>query len=313
MEQMTQVASTQHQRSNPVMEPGPLSETGTWRDFVSVTKVGITVANLMTVFAGLWLSSAGQATGWMILWTLLGTALVIMSGTCLNNYIDRDLDRYMDRTAKRALAAGTLNAKTVLGMGIGFAVVGSAILTFAVNPLTAVIGLIGLFDYVVIYTMWLKRTSTLSTIGGAISGAVPIVMGWTAFSNNLEIGAWTLFLIMFLWQSPHTLALSIRRSEDYGKAGIPVLPVVKGFEVTKRHMMRWVAAMIPASLLIREFTYAGNAFIVTMLVLGLVWFAHTMTGFFAKDTIRWARQSFVISLIYLTAMNIVLIVGASLL
>lgn len=311
MEQMTQVASTQ--RSNPVMEPGPLSETGTWRDFVSVTKVGITVANLLTVFAGLWLSSGGQATGMMILWTLLGTALVIMSGTCLNNYIDRDLDRYMDRTAKRALAAGTLNPKTVLWMGIGFAVAGSVILTFAVNPLTAVIGLIGLFDYVVIYTMWMKRTTTLSTIGGAISGGVPIVMGWTAFSNNLDMGALMLFLIMFLWQSPHTLALSIRRAEDYGKAGIPVLPVVKGFEVTKRHMMRWVAVMIPASLLIREFTYAGNAFLVTMLVLGLVWFAHTLTGFFAKDTIRWARQSFVISLIYLTAMNIVLIVEASLL
>jgi protoheme IX farnesyltransferase len=313
MEQLTQVASTQHQRSNPVMEPGPLSETGTWRDFVSVTKVGITVANLLTVFAGLWLSSGGQATGMMILWTLLGTALVIMSGTCLNNYIDRDLDRYMDRTAKRALAAGTLNPKTVLWMGIGFAAVGSAVLTFAVNPLTAVIGLIGLFDYVVIYTMWMKRTTTLSTIGGAISGGVPIVMGWTAFSNNLDMGALLLFLIMFLWQSPHTLALSIRRAEDYGKAGIPVLPVVKGFEVTKRHMMRWVAVMIPASLLIREFTYAGNAFLVTMLVLGLVWLVHTMTGFFAKDTIRWARQSFVISLIYLTAMNIVLIVEASLL
>lgn len=311
MEQTAQVASTEGKRSNPVMEPGPLSETGTWRDFVSVTKVGITVANLMTVFAGLWLSSRGYAPGTMILWTLLGTALVIMSGTCLNNYIDRDLDRHMDRTAKRALAKGRLNPTTVMWMGIGFAVVGSAILTFLVNPLTAVMGLIGLFDYVVIYTMWLKRTSTLSTIGGAISGAMPIVMGWTAFSNNLDMGAWTLFLIMFLWQSPHTLALSIRRSQDYGKAGIPVLPVVKGFEVTKRHMVRWIASMIPASLLVWAFSAADTAYLVTVLLLGFVWLAHAVTGFFTKDTIRWARQSFVISLIYLTAMNIVIIVEAS--
>jgi protoheme IX farnesyltransferase len=310
---MEQVQATKRALANPVMEPGPLSETGTWRDFVSVTKVGITVANLLTVFAGLWLSSQGQASGMMILWTLLGTALVIMAGTCLNNYIDRDLDRYMERTAKRALAKGSLNPTTVMWMGIGFAAVGSVILTFLVNPLTAVIGLIGLYDYVVIYTMWLKRTSTLSTIGGAISGAVPIVMGWTAFSNNLDMGAWLLFLIMFLWQSPHTLALSIRRSQDYGKAGIPVLPVVKGFEVTKRHMMRWVASMIPASILLYTFTEVGMAYLVTMLVLGFVWLTHTMFGFFAKDTIRWARQSFVISLIYLTAMNIVIIVEASLL
>ncbi|MBL0386786.1 protoheme IX farnesyltransferase [Tumebacillus sp. ITR2] len=313
MEQMAQVASTKSQRSNPVMEPGPLSETGTWRDFVSVTKVGITVANLMTVFAGLWLSSTAQANGTLILWTLLGTALVIMSGTCLNNYIDRDLDRYMERTAKRALAKGRLNPTTVMWMGIGMALVGSAILTFLVNPLTAVIGLIGLFDYVVVYTMWLKRTSTLSTIGGAISGAVPIVMGWTAYSNNLDMGALTLFLIMFMWQMPHTLALSIRRSQDYGKAGIPVLPVVKGFEVTKRHMLRYVAAMIPTSILVFEFTHADLGYLVTMMVIGLIWLVHTFVGFFAQDTIRWARQSFVISLIYLTSMSIVFIVETSLL
>ncbi|KEO82814.1 heme o synthase [Tumebacillus flagellatus] len=311
MEQTVQTANTK--RSNPVMEPGPLSETGTWRDFVSVTKVGITVANLMTVFAGLWLSSSAQANGSLILWTLLGTALVIMAGTCLNNYIDRDLDRYMERTAKRALAKGSLNPTTVMWMGIGFAVVGTAILTFLVNPLTAIIGLIGLFDYVVVYTMWLKRTSTLSTIGGAISGAVPIVMGWTAYSNSFDMGAFSIFLIMFMWQMPHTLALSIRRSQDYGKAGIPVLPVVKGFEVTKRHMMRWVAAMIPASILVFNFTHADMGYLVTMMVLGLAWFIHTIFGFFANDTIRWARQSFVISLIYLTSMSIVLIVETSLL
>lgn len=291
------------------MEPGPLSEspTGTWRDFVTVTKIGITFANMMTVFAGLWIASNGLAAGDLIFYTLIGTAFVIMAGTCLNNYIDRDLDKNMERTAKRALPSGRLNATHVLWLGVGFAVAGTLILTFLVNPLTAFLGLIGLFDYVVIYTMWLKRTSTTSTVWGGISGAVPIVMGWTAFSNSLDFGAWMLFLWMFLWQPPHFLALAIRRADDYGKAGIPLLPVVKGFDVTKRHMIRYVAGMLPISFLMYLVPNVGYLYLITSLVLGFGWLIWSVVGFMAKDTIKWARISFIFSLIYLTVLNIVLI------
>ncbi|MGZ4106214.1 MAG: heme o synthase [Tumebacillaceae bacterium] len=314
MDQIMQKASTATPR-NPIMEPGPLSEkrTGTWRDIISVTKVGITVANLLTVFAGLWLASKGQANGLTILWAFLGSALVIMSGTCLNNYIDRDLDKHMERTAKRALPGGRLTPEQVLWMGVGFGIIGTLVLAFGTNMLTAFVGLIGLFDYVVVYTMWLKRTSSLSTIGGAISGAVPIVMGWTAYTGNIDKGAMVLFLIMFLWQMPHTLALSIRRAKDYGQAGIPLLPIVKGFEVTKRHMLNYVTLMIPISMLLFRFSAVGYGYLYTMTILGVLWFALSVAGFFVKDTVRWARISFVFSLIYLTAMNVVIIIEASML
>ncbi|MGZ4121881.1 MAG: UbiA family prenyltransferase, partial [Tumebacillaceae bacterium] len=134
MDQIMQKASTATPR-NPIMEPGPLSEkrTGTWRDIISVTKVGITVANLLTVFAGLWLASKGQANGLTILWAFLGSALVIMSGTCLNNYIDRDLDKHMERTAKRALPGGRLTPEQVLWMGVGFGIIGTLVLAFGTN------------------------------------------------------------------------------------------------------------------------------------------------------------------------------------
>ncbi|MGB8954212.1 MAG: heme o synthase [Tumebacillaceae bacterium] len=305
-------------RSNPVMEPGPYSEanrTGTIRDLISVTKVGITLANMMTVFAGLWVAAAGhhdKVTGSLIFYTLIGTAMVIMAGTCLNNYIDRDLDKNMERTSARALPNGRLNPLVVLWIGVGFAVVGTSMLALLVNPLTALVGLVGLFDYVVIYTMWLKRTSTLSTVWGGISGAVPIVMGWTAVTNNMDMGAWILFLWMFLWQPPHFLALAIRRADDYGKAGIPLLPVVKGFEVTKRHMLRWVSALIPASFLLFWYSPVGYAYLITATVLGFGWLVLSIYGFFVKDTIKWSRISFVFSLIYLTVLNIVMIVEASL-
>lgn len=294
------------------MEPGPLSEspTGTWRDFVTVTKIGITLANMMTVFAGLWLASGGKADGSTIFFTLIGTAFVIMAGTCMNNYIDRDLDKNMERTSKRALPSGRLNATHVLWLGVGFAAAGTLILTFLVNPLTAFLGLIGLFVYVVIYTMWLKRTSTTSTVWGGISGAVPIVMGWTAYTEAMDFGAWMLFLWMFLWQPPHFLALAIRRAEDYGKAGIPLLPVVKGFDVTKRHMIRYVAAMVPVSFLMYLIPNMGYTYLIASLILGFGWLGLSVAGFFAKDTIKWSRISFVYSLIYLTVLSIVMIVEA---
>ncbi|TCP55723.1 protoheme IX farnesyltransferase [Tumebacillus sp. BK434] len=310
MEQTVQSSSTASRVSNPVMEPGPLSETptGTWRDFVTVTKIGITLANMMTVFAGLWLASDGQAAGDLIFYTLIGTALVIMAGTCLNNYIDRDLDKNMERTQKRALPSGRLNATHVLWLGVGFALVGTLILTFLVNALTAFLGLIGLFVYVVMYTMWLKRSSTTSTVWGGISGAVPIVMGWTAFSGTMDFGAWMLFLWMFLWQPPHFLALAIRRAEDYGKAGIPLLPVVKGFDVTKRHMIRYVSAMVPVSFLMYLIPNMGYTYLIASLILGFGWLGLSIAGFVAKDTIKWSRISFVYSLIYLTVLSIVMIV-----
>ncbi|HEU4963504.1 MAG TPA: heme o synthase [Bacilli bacterium] len=307
-------ATSSRSTSNPIMEPGPLSDlnrVGSLRDFISVTKVGITVANLMTVFAGLWLASSAQASGLTILWTLLGTALVIMSGTCLNNYWDRDLDKKMMRTAKRALPNGRLTANSVLMMGLGFAIVGTLLLATQINLLTAVLGLVGLFDYVVIYTMWLKRRSHQSTIWGGISGAMPMVMGWTAITGTMDFGAWALFLLMFLWQPPHFLALAIRRCEDYRQGGIPLLPVVKGFEVTKRQMLRWIAALIPATLLLFKIEGLGYTYLITGLVLVGLWFAHALSGFFVKDDIKWARQSFVLSLIYLTVMNIVIIIEAS--
>lgn len=307
-------ATSSRSTSNPIMEPGPLSDmnrSGSLRDFISVTKVGITVANMMTVFAGLWLASGATASGSLILWTLVGTALVIMSGTCLNNWWDRDLDKKMMRTAGRALPNGRLTPNTVLLMGIGFAVVGTLILALQVNILTAAVGLVGLFDYVVIYTMWLKRRSHQSTIWGGISGAAPIVMGWTAYTGVMDYGAWALFILMFLWQPPHFLALAIRRCEDYRQGGIPLLPVVKGFDITKRQMLRWIAALLPATVLLFKIEGLGYIYLITALVVGGLWFLHALSGFFAKDDIKWARQSFVLSLIYLTVMNIVLIIEAS--
>lgn len=302
-----------------VMEPGPLSDkklTGTWKDYVSVTKVGIILGNLMTVFAAMWLAAEGfrgfiGLENHIILLTLLGTALIIASGTCLNNYIDRDIDQKMQRTKKRPSATGRLNARQILIMGISLGVIGTGLL-LPVGILTTIMALIGLFGYVFIYTMWLKRTHHLNTVVGSVAGAMPPVIGWTAVTGSLDAGAIILFVILFIWQPPHFLALAMRRCEDYRAAGIPMLPVVKGFPVTKQQIVLYTAALIPASLYLFFFTSVGWGYFWTALILGIAWLALALPGLFQKpeNDIPWAKKNFIFSLIYLTVLCIAMIVFA---
>ncbi|GAX88479.1 protoheme IX farnesyltransferase [Effusibacillus lacus] len=303
------------------MEPGPFSElnrTGTWRDYVTVTKLGITVGNMIAVFAGYWLGTKTAIKAGMIpsldIWTMIvamvGTALVIMAGTSLNNYIDRDLDQQMERTRKRPSATGALTPRKVLIFGFVLAILGTSMLLF-VNVLTAVLGLAGLFVYVVVYTLWLKRTSTLSTVIGGISGAIPPIMGYAAASNTLDASAWAVFAFMLLWQPPHTLALAIRRVEDYRAANIPLLPVVRGFEATKRQSLRYVAAMVPVTFILYGLGTVGFSYLIAAVVLGIGYLYISVEAFYAKDDMKWAKKSFVYSLFYLITLFVMMIVSAN--
>lgn len=301
----TDVQAQQEYVAQHVMEPGPLADrklTGTWRDYITVTKIGIVTGNLLTVFAGMWLAAGGDLSGQPVLRALLGTALIIASGTCLNNFIDRDIDQKMLRTQKRANAVARLSPTNVLIMGILFSVLGTGLL-LSVNMLTTLVALFGLFGYVVLYTLWLKRTHHLNTVVGSVAGAVPPMIGWAAMANSLDSGAWILFFIMFVWQIPHFLAIAIRRYDDYKAAGIPMLPVVKGFRQTKWHMLNYVAALIPVSLLLPIFVPQVRLGYVWMaLALGIFWLFFSIRGFKALDHIQWAKKQFIFSLIYLTVM-----------
>ena len=143
----------------------------------------------------------------------------------------------MSRTKERPVAAGRIHPQTALWMGSLLGLAGMVLLMILVNPLTAFLGIIGFFVYVFVYSAWLKRTTPLNTAMGGISGAVPPMMGWTAVTGTLDPAAWVLFLFMFLWQPPHFYALAMRKVEDYRKAGVPMLPVVRGFTVTKRQVL----------------------------------------------------------------------------
>jgi protoheme IX farnesyltransferase len=286
-----------------------VSQQKSWKDYLVLAKQGIVTSNLITTFAGIYLAAVYTGLGLgshvaTMLFALIGAALVMAGGCTLNNYIDRDIDHIMERTKDRPTVTGRFSANHVLVVGLLQAAAGIGFLALT-TATAAVIGLIGLFIYVVLYTMWTKRTTTLNTIVGSFSGAVPPLIGWAAIDGGLHTFAWILFFIMFFWQPPHFLALAMKRVEEYRAAGIPMLPVVAGFEVTKRQMVVYVIALLPVSLMLYPF---GIVYTVVAAALGLGWVILGFAGFKMKDDIKWAKLMFVYSLNYLTILFVLMVI-----
>lgn len=308
--QMEGTLSVDAQAAHETQEPLTPVRRATIRDYVNLAKPGIIFSNLIAAFGGYWVAwgSSGEDFSLItMLCTMIGTALVMASGCVLNNYLDRDMDTKMTRTKKRALPTGVVTPKQVLIYGIVLGVVGLTDLVFFANPLAALLGVVGLLVYVWIYTAWLKRTSPLSTTIGAISGAMPPVIGYCAVTPELDAGAWILFGILFLWQPPHFWALGMRRKEEYRAAGYPLLPVVHGNYITKLHMMRYLVMLVPVSLMLYLYQYVGEIYLLTATVLGLIWVFLGIMGFKAKDDDIWAKKMFVYSINYLPILFIVMI------
>ncbi|UTR16916.1 heme o synthase [Salipaludibacillus sp. LMS25] len=279
------------------------------REYLAISKTGIVMSNLITTFAGLYLAAyyTGASLGndpLTALLTLVGAAMVMAGGCALNNYIDRDIDYKMARTRERPSVNGQLTGRQTLTYGLSVSLIGTAFLAMT-TLMSAVIGVAGLLIYVVLYSMWTKRTTTLNTIVGSFAGAVPPLIGWAAIDPGLHPYAWSMFLIMFIWQPPHFLALAMKRADEYKAAGIPMLPVVAGFAVTKRQIVWYVASLLPVSLLVSDF---GVIYTIAACVLGGGWLILGLAGFRMKDDLKWARQMFVFSLNYLTILFALMVI-----
>lgn len=272
-----------------------------WKDFMSLIKIGIVNSNLITTFTGLWLAFIFTGTHFLqsidiVIFTMLGSSLIIAGSCALNNFIDRDIDPLMERTKERPTVTGKISGSRTIVVGFTFTIMGLFML-FLTNVTTGIIGVIGIIFYVVVYSMWSKRLYVSNTVIGSISGAVPPLIGWAAVDPSLPPMAWMLFLLMFIWQPPHFYALAMRRVEEYRAAGIPMLPVVKGFKTTKWHIIIWVACLLPVPFFM---TSLGTLFVILATVLNIGWLALGIIGFKRKDDIKWATLMFVYSLNYLT-------------
>ncbi|MGB2991090.1 MAG: heme o synthase [Paenisporosarcina sp.] len=279
------------------------------KDFLALIKIGIVNSNMVTTFTGLWLAFQFSNRHFLdeldlMFYTLFGAALIIAGSGAMNNFIDRDIDPIMSRTKSRPTVTGRFKPTAVLSVSLSFLVVGE-ILLFMASVSAGVWGLAGIISYVVLYTMWSKRKHVSNTIVGSISGAIPPVIGWAAVEPALGWGALSLFLIMFAWQPPHFYALAMKRTEEYRAAGIPMLPVVKGFAHTKRSMLLWILVLFPLPFLLMQL---GIWFLVLATVLNLGWLALALKGFKAEDDLKWAKGMFIYSLNYMTIMFVSMII-----
>lgn len=280
-----------------------------FKTYYNLTKPGIIRGNVINTAAGFLLASAWDFKVSVLIAALTGTALVIASGCVFNNYIDRGIDAKMYRTKNRALASGEISIARALAFGAVLGLLGFWILANYTNTLTVYVGLFAAVMYVVIYG-FAKRKSVHGTLVGSISGATPPVAGYVAATNQLDMGALLLFLILVCWQMPHFYAIAIYRLKDYKAAGIPVLPLKYGMTAAKKQSVAYTFLFIMACISLTVAGYAGWVFAAVMTVTGVWWLSKELSGFKAKDDAAWARKMFGASLRVIMTLAVMLSVGS---
>lgn len=272
--------------------------------YYRLAKPGIIYGNAIAAIAGFLLASVNGFDLLLFIATIMGISLVMASACVFNNYTDRYIDAKMSRTKKRALVTGEISPLAALIYAVVLGIIGFSMLAIWTNWLTVLVGIIGMFDYVVLYA-YAKRTSVHGTLVGTISGASPPVAAYVAVTGKFDAVALLIFLVMLFWQMAHFYAIAIFRAKDYKAAGIPVLPVIKGVKTTKVQIIIYIVAFIVASLLLPLFGYGGYVYTVVMLILGAIWLRVSILQFTAADEVKWAKRVFKFSLIVLLSFCLV--------
>ncbi len=269
----------------------------TLRHYLSLTKPGIIMGNLIAAAAGFFLASKGHVDWWLFLATLLSVTLIIASACAFNNVIDRDIDRLMERTRHRVLVKGLIPVSHALIfasiMGIG----GLAFMYVTTNVVALLMGAIGFIVYVGFYSLYFKRQSVHGTAVGSISGACPPVMGYCAVSGEFDIGAFILLGIFCIWQMPHSYAIAIYRFKDYRLANIPVLPLRNGLKAARNHIVIHIFIFTLVCLLLTQQNYAGIVYASGMTLLGLYWAYIAIKEYREANQQAWGKKLFIFSII----------------
>lgn len=272
-------------------------------DYVSVTKPGIIFGNLIAVMGGFFLASQGQIDWLLFVATLLGLGLVVASGCAINNVIDRDIDCKMERTRRRVTVTGQLSHTAVLVYGVILGALGFGLLLGFSNRVALGFAIFGYVIYVGIYSLWMKRQSRYGTLIGALSGAVPPVVGYCAVTGQFDQSSALLLLMFTLWQMPHSYAIAIYRLKDYQAAGIPVLPVVAGIHRTKHHMLFYILAFAFVTIMLAFSSKVGWGYWIVALATSVWWLWLGLTGYTQTGDHRlWARKVFVASVVIISVL-----------
>ncbi len=278
-------------------------------DLKLLFKGPVLIANSLPVVTGFWLAVYFLGTSFsdyldLFFLTIVGSTLVIAGALVINNWYDVDIDTVMDRTKNRPTVTGHFSLRSVLMLGIVLTVLGFALLLFTTWE-AVLYAFIGWFTYCILYTMWSKRRYTLNTVIGSVSGAVTPLIGWAAVGSSDHIVPIILALIIFVFQMPHTFAIAIKKYDEYKAAKVAMLPVVYGFEMTKRQMAVYIACLLPLPFYLGSL---GITFVVLATLMNVGWLAVSIYGFFAKDDKKWANVMFLCSVNYITILFVMAIV-----
>ncbi|MBS1889380.1 MAG: protoheme IX farnesyltransferase [Actinobacteria bacterium] len=277
------------------------------RDYVTLTKPTVQSLLLLTTVTTMYV--AGSPSVQLILLTCLGGALSAGGAGAINHAVDRDIDRTMKRTADRPVASGRVSPGAAIGFGCILGALSFLLLATQVNLPAAALSLSGLFGYVFVYTLWLKRSTPQNIVIGGAAGAVPPLVAWAAVTGGLSGMAFYLFAIVFFWTPPHFWALSLLMKEDYEAARIPMLPVVAGEDETRRQIMLYTVLLYAVTQLPFCAGGLGAAYLVPSMVLGAAFIGFSYMLLRTKDR-RWALRTYLFSLLYLALLFVSMAIAA---
>ncbi len=281
------------------------------RDLVALTKPRIISLLLVTTIAPMFV--AGTPSWTLVLGVFVGGYLMAGGANAVNMYLDRDIDDRMSRTRLRPIPSGRMHPREVLAFGVLLSTAATWLLAQVANVLTATLALAGFYFYVFVYTRWLKRSTPQNIVIGGAAGAFPPLVGWAAVTNRIDLFAVYLFLIIFYWTPPHFWALALLKQKDYGKAGVPMAPLVWGERETKHQMFWYTLILIPLTLLPYTFGALGLVYLVSAVALNVKFLIEVVRVARAAEWTKLAWHLYKFSLVYLALLFAAMVVDRVLL
>jgi protoheme IX farnesyltransferase len=282
-----------------VLQQAPFTLRQRIAGYIALTKPRIIELLLITTVPTQIVAARGMPSGWLIFNTVLGGALAAGGANAINMYVDRDIDKVMERTQGRPLVTGVMTPRAALTFAIAVEVLAFVWLWRWVNLLSAVLGVSACLFYVFIYTLWLKRTSTHNIVIGGAAGAVPVLIGWSSVTNSLDWAPLVLFALMFYWTPPHFWALAIKYKDDYASVDVPMLPSVASMRTTAGRILVYTVILWALSILFSPVAEMGVVYLASAVVLGGA-FTAMAVKLWLEPTTKQAMRVFTYSITYIT-------------
>jgi len=280
----------------------------TLQDYLKLCKLKVVALIMLTAIVGMFMSVPGLPPMDLVIFGSIGIAMASSSAAVFNHVVDQRIDNIMGRTKDRPMPKGKVNTKQAIIFGVIVGIIGIGTLVVFVNLLTAILTFFALIGYAVIYTMYLKRATPQNIVIGGAAGAAPPILGWTAITNSVDVGALLLFLIVFIWTPPHFWALAIHRHEEYAKVDVPMLPVTHGIPFTRLQILLYTIILVIVTIVPYLIGMCGLVYLTGAIVLGGGFLYYAIQMLRRPENSKLPMKTFGYSINYLMALFVILLV-----